>query len=74
MCLVNDIENFDATKKFVDLHVGVEALVEVSMIYCRGYIGGHSAILEALEQVSTFLRYVIVEALVGVEAMFFVIA
>jgi hypothetical protein len=30
MCLVNDIENFDATKKFVDLHVGVEAVVEVS--------------------------------------------
>jgi hypothetical protein len=29
MCLVNDIENFDATKNFVDLHVGMEAAVEV---------------------------------------------
>jgi hypothetical protein len=26
---VNDIENFDATKNFVDLHVGMEAVVEV---------------------------------------------
>jgi hypothetical protein len=29
---VNDIENFDASKNFVDLLVGVEALVEVSAI------------------------------------------
>ena len=32
MCLVNDIENFDATKNFVDLHVGMEAAVEVSIL------------------------------------------